>query len=217
MIFRLFLLLVLVVPPLRAALPADLVSPDYRLTPGENDSAWQPLLTELKAKPPLKATFTERRYFPFRKDSAQLTGEIRLDPGRGLSLHYLTPEDRLMVVDARGGFMADDRGRRRELPDDPRAHAATTALLNVLRFDLPELAKNFDIYATRDGAAWRFTFVPRPGPLASVLQPIIITGENTLVQTIEMRKADSQRVEIIIGETHTGVTFDDAELARFFR
>jgi hypothetical protein len=216
MILRL-LFLACVALPLQAALPTELVSADYQLTPGENDASWQPLLTELKAKPPLKATFTERRYFPFRKDATQLTGEIRLDPARGLSLHYITPDDRLMVVDARGGFMADERGRRRELPNDPRASAATTALLNVLRFDLPALAKNFDIYAARDESAWRFTFVPRPGPLAGVLQPIIITGENALLKTIEMRKADSQRVEIQIGETHTGITFDEAELKRFFR
>ena len=212
-----FLLLTLAALPLRAELPADLVSPAYRVTPGENDAAWLPLIADLKAKPPLKAVFTENRYFPFRKGPVKVTGEIRLDPVRGLSLHYLAPENRLMVVDASGGFAADEKGRRRELPDDPRAQAATRALLNVLRFDLPELAKSFAIYAARDGTAWRFTFVPNPGPLADVLHPISVSGDNALVTVIEMRKTASQRVEILIGETHTGVTFDATELKQFFR
>ncbi|CAM2806034.1 hypothetical protein [Rariglobus hedericola] len=211
------LLLALCALPLRAEFPADLATPDYRIVPGENDASWLPLVADLKAKPPLKAVFNENRYFPFRKGPAKLTGEIRLDPVRGLSLHYLTPEDRLMVVDEKGGFMMDERGRRRELPDDPRAQAATKALLNVLRFDLPELAKNFLLYGARDGSSWRFTFVPNPGPLASVLNPITVTGDNGLVKTIEMRKAAAQRVEILIGETKTGVTFNEAELTKFFR
>lgn len=215
--FAALLLLFVCASRLHAALPEDLAKPEFRLTPGENDAPWRQLIDDLKAKPPLRALFVENRYFPFRKEPAKLAGEIRLDPTRGLSLHYATPDDRLMVVDSKGGFMADERGRRRELPADPRAQAATTALLNVLNFDLPALSKNFTIYAARDGNDWRFTFVPQPGPLASVLNPITITGANGLLQTIEMRKSGSQRVEIIIGETTTGVTFDEAELKRFFR
>ncbi len=217
MSFRILLFFVVALLPLRAALPADLVSPAYRLTPGENDSSWQPLIAELKAKPPLKATFEEHRYFPFRKGSAKLTGEIRLDPVRGLSLHYQTPEDRLVVMDPRGGFMAEAGGRRRELPDDPRAKAASTALLNVLRFDLPELAKNFEIYGAHEGDVWRFTVIPRPGPLASILNPITVSGDSGLVRVIEMRKSGAQRIVIIISDTVTGVTFDAAELTTYFR
>jgi len=218
MISRLLLLLALAVAPAaHAALPDDLVSDAHRITVGQNDSAWAPLVAELKANAPLSATFDEYRYFPFRKGAAKLTGEIRLDPVRGLSLNYTSPEKQMLVVDAKGGFMADSRGRRRELPDDPRARAATSALLDVLRFDLRRLAENFDIYAARDADTWRFNFTPKPGPLADVLHPIIVTGEGAIVKNIEMRKTASQRVEILIGETHTRITFPPEELARFFR
>lgn len=204
--------------PLRAELPADLVAPAYQLEPGKNDTAWQPLLAALKSKAPLSATFEEHRYFAFKKTPVVLTGEIRLDPARGMSLHYQVPEERILVVDDRGGFMRDGKGRRlHDLPDDPRAQAATRALLHVMRFELGALAKDFAIYAARDGADWRFAFVPLPGPLADVLQPITVTGKDELVRTIEMKKADDQRVEILIGETHTNVTFTSADISRFFR
>ena len=202
-----------------AELPATIITPALQLMPGKNDAAWQPLLTALKAKAPIMATFEERRYFPFKKNPVVLTGEIRLDPQRGLSLHYQVPEERILVVDDRGGFMRDGKGRRlHDLPDDPRAQAATRALLHVMRFELSALAQDFSIYASRDGADWRFAFVPLPGgPLVDVLQPITVTGKDELVTGIEMKKSEDQRVEIHIGETHTNVTFNSTELTRFFR
>jgi hypothetical protein len=203
--------------PAFAALPADIAQPEYQLLPGKNDAAWQPLVDELRAKPPLKAQFEEHRFFPFKKGFTRLDGEIRLDPVRGLSLHYTAPENQLMVVDQQGGFMANAKGHRRELPDNPRARAATSALLHVLRFDLRTLADDFTIYAARDGSAWRFAFIPRPGDLAGVLNPITITGDHGLVRLIEMKKSARERVEIHIGQTDTGVTFTPDEIARYFR
>ncbi len=221
MINRLLLLaftLTLAALTLRAELPATIIAPDHQLVPGQNDAVWQPLLTALKAKSPIFATFEERRYFAFKKNPVLLTGEIRLDPQRGLSLHYQVPEERILVVDDRGGFMRDGKGKRlHDLPDDPRAQAATRALLSVMRFELATLAQNFSIYAARDGADWRFAFVPLPGPLADVLQPITVTGQDELVNTLEMKKTDTERVFIRIGKTQTNATFNSTELTRFFR
>lgn len=216
---RHFLALLLVTAlPLAAAIPDDIVQPAYRFTPGESDAAWHDLLDQLHAAPPLRAQFEERRFFPFRQGYASLTGVIRLDPDHGLSLQYVEPKAQLMVVDARGGFMADHRGRRRELPDDRRARAATGALLHVLRFNLPLLAQDFAIYAAREGAQWKFTFIPKPGgDLAEALNPVRVSGEGTYVRLIEMRKTEHQRIEIHVGETETGVTFTPGELAKYFR
>lgn len=187
------------------------------LVPGQTDGGWPALFASLRAQAPLQASFEETRYFPFKKTPAVLRGDIRFHPERGLSLHYTSPEDRLLVLDAAGGVLADAKGRRRELPSDPRAQGATNALLHVLRFDLDELSKNFVIDGTRDGPGWRLAFTPRPGPLASVLDPVIVTGLGSAVLTLELRKSDSQRIEIRIGETHARVTFTGEELARFFR
>lgn len=204
--------------PVFAKLPAQRTQPEFLVQPNDIGADWQKLLAELQAAPPLRAEFEERRFFPFRRDYTALTGEIRLDPNHGLSLHYITPQDQLMVVDARGGFLQNERGRRRELPDNPSARAATSALLHVLRFDLPRLAEDFDIYAARDERDWAFTFVPRAeGKLAKALSPITVQGEGARVRLIEMRKTERQRVEIHVGKTTTNVAFTDEERARYFR
>jgi hypothetical protein len=91
-------------------------------------------------------------------------------------------------------------------------------LLHVLRFDLPRLVEDFDIYAARDESDWAFTFVPRAeGKLAKALSPITVQGTDARVHLIELRKTDRQRVEIHVGKTDTNVVFTDEELARYFR
>jgi hypothetical protein len=210
----LLLLLFAVAPGLRAELPAE---PGPELILGANDAAWQPLFAALAAKGTVVSAFTEHRWFPFRKVPVVLEGEMRFSPTRGLSLRYVKPEERLMVVDARGMLLRDARGRNREVPADPRAPDIDAALLPVLRFDRAELAKTFHLYAVRAGWEWRLDFVPRSVELASTLGRITVIGVNDAVCMLEFRRSATQRVEIIIGATQTGVTFTPDEERRFFR
>jgi len=213
LIFGLFLLLGIV----RAADPADLITPANKITVGENDASWRELATALAANGNVAAPFTENRYLPFKKIPVVFTGDMRLSPDRGLSLAYTKPENQLMIVDAKGVLLRDGRGRQRELPNDPRAQAATTALLHVMRFDLPELAKNFDLYGQRTGDDWHLVFDPRPGELASVLSRLIVTGHRAQVKKLEMRKSALQGIEILIGDVRTHVDFTPEEIQKSFR
>jgi hypothetical protein len=202
---------------LHAADTADLTTPANRIVVGENDAAWKDLSAALQANGNVSAPFTENRFLPFKKIPVVFTGDMRLSPGRGLSLHYTAPEDRLMIVDSQGVLLRDDRGHSRELPSDPRAQAATTALLHVMRFDLPELAKNFDLYGRRDGDDWQLVFDPRPGELASVLTRIIVHGHDAQVKKLEMRKSALSGIEILVGDVKAHVSFTDEETKKFFR
>ena len=213
LIFGLFLLLGIV----RAADPADLITPANKITVGENDASWRELATALAANGNVAAPFTENRYLPFKKIPVVFTGDMRLSPDRGLSLAYTKPENQLMIVDSKGVLLRDGRGRQRELPNDPRAQAATTALLHVMRFDLPELAKNFDLYGQRTGDDWHLVFDPRPGELASVLSRLIVTGHRAQVKKLEMRKSALQGIEILIGDVRTHVDFTPEEIQKSFR
>ncbi|ATC64393.1 hypothetical protein CMV30_10735 [Nibricoccus aquaticus] len=202
---------------LPAADVAELMAPANKITVGQNDAPWRELATALAANGNVTAPFTENRYLPFKKIPVVFTGDMRLSPERGLSLAYTKPENQLMIVDAQGVLLRDARGRQRELPNEPRAQAATTALLHVMRFDLTELAKNFDLYGLRTGDDWQLVFDPRPGELASVLTRLVITGQGAAVKKIEMRKSAFQGIEILIGDVRTHAEFTPEELKKSFR
>ncbi len=202
---------------LPAADVSELMAPANKITVGQNDAPWRELATALAANGNVTAPFTENRYLPFKKIPVVFTGDMRLSPERGLSLAYTKPENQLMIVDAQGVLLRDARGRQRELPKEPRAQAATTALLHVMRFDLTELSKNFELYGLRTGDDWQLVFDPRPGELANALSRLVITGQGAAVKKIEMKKSALQGIEILIGDVRTQVTFTPEETQKSFR
>ncbi len=203
-------------PPALPPAPGSLVSEAQRL-PDPPAEPWSQLLETLRAKENIQATFTENRFLPFKKVPVVFTGELRLSKDKGLSLHYLTPQERTMVVDDAGVFMRDDSGRTREMPADARALAATSALLHVMRFDLTALKPHFAVYAEGDRDLWHFAFDPKDSALEKTLSQLVVTGQATEVRRIVMRKSAMQGLEILIGEVQTGVNWSTEDLKRYFR
>jgi hypothetical protein len=182
-----------------------------------HDPAWRSIFSRLAERKNLEAAFVERRYFIFRKIPIVLTGEIRIAPRRGLSLAYLTPEPRILIADDRGLLLRDSRGRDFAGPSGGRAEAATAALIDVMRFDLPELRKNFQFRGRRDGDAWTLSLEPRDPALSADFDSIVISGQGGQLRKIEWVGSAAQRIEILIGETREGATFTQNELIRYFR
>ncbi len=197
------------------------VSPEVTALPviadAAHDPVWRDLLAQLAPTQTRQARFEERRYFPFRSTPVVLTGEIRIVPDRGLSLHYLTPRSLVLIADARGLLMRDEEGRERAAPDDSRTQAATTALVNVLRFNLPELQKSFSLHGRREGERWTLGFEPRDPALAETVGSLLLSGEDLQLRKIELIRSARQRIEILIGETQDNVIFTGDTVRRFFR
>ena len=188
-----------------------------QLVAGKNDAEWLPLFAELGARRMVASEFTEHRWFPFKKIPVVLKGVMRLSPGLGMSLGYTEPEKRVIIVDARGLLLREAGGRQREIPADPNSPAASAALLPILNFDWRKLDQVFQVYAAREGDAWRLDFVPRDPQLASSLGRITVVGDGYLMRQLEFRRSAMQRVEIFIGETRLGTEFTPEEKAQFFR
>jgi hypothetical protein len=193
------------------------VGADTLLTDPARDPAWSDLFARLAPDQARQSQFEERRYFPFRKTPVVLKGEIRIMPARGLSLRYLEPEHRVLIVDAQGLLMRDEEGHERAAPSDSRAQAITSALVSVLRFDLPTLVKSFAVHGRRDGAAWTLAFVPLEPSLAELIGVLAVSGQDTRLDRIELVKSPNQRIEILISGTREKVIFPGDVLTRFFR
>lgn len=200
-----------------AAGAAEPSAPGPLLVPGRNDAAWQALFAKLAGEGAVRSSFTEERWFPFRRKPVVLHGEMRHAPGRGLSLHYTDPVDQVMIVDRRGLVLRDAHGRSRELPADPRAPRMDTVLLPVLRFDLPQLQRYFEIHAARSGADWRIDLDPRSRELARQLSTMTVLGTGDDIRRLEFRRSAHERVVVLIGRTERHVVFTPQELKRYFR
>jgi outer membrane lipoprotein-sorting protein len=213
-----FLLLVFLLGTVRAAAPAPAAAqPANLIADPANDPVWKDLFARLAPEKARRSKFEERRIFPFRNTPIVLTGEIRLAPGRGLSLSYLGAKPQVVIIDQKGVLMRDERGQQRTAPSDPRAEAATSALFQILQFDLPALAKTFILHGRRDGEAWTLGFEPRDATLANLIGSVIVQGENGRLDRINLVKSEKQRIDISISDTQENVTFEPEELKRFFR
>lgn len=193
------------------------LGPETLLADPAHDPAWTGIFDKLAPNKTRFSLFEERRFFPFRKTPVILKGEIRIVPERGLSLRYLEPEKRVLIVDAKGLLTRDEEGRERAAPSDGRAQAITSSLVNVLRFDLPALQKSFAVHGRNDGGRWTLAFVPRDPALADSIGTLIVSGVEGRLERIEMNKSATQRIEILISETKEDVIFTGAVLDHYFR
>ena len=214
--FLLPLLLVLLTVPAYAAAPLE-TSPRNLLADPANDPAWRELFARLAPDKARRSSFEERRTFPFRTTPVVLTGEIRISPERGLSLSYGGDKPQIVIIDQKGVLMRDAQGRQRTAPADPRADAATSALFQILRFDLGALAKSFVLHGRQDGDVWTLGFEPRDPALGGLIGSVIVQGVGGRVDQINMVKSEKQRIDIAIKDTREDVTFAPDEVKRFFR
>lgn len=215
----LILLLTALIPtfaPLTRA--AELIpEPGTPLIFGENDAAWRPLFTAIAAQGAVHAQFTEHRWFAIRREPTVLTGEMRLSPTLGLSLHYAAPAAATMIIDEQGLLQRSPTGRDRAAPANPRFTGLTAALLPILRFDLAALDQKFTLTAARTGDAWRLDFTPRDPELAKTFGRITVQGEAAAVRRLEFRRDAKQRIEIFVGPAKPNASFTESDVKKFFR
>ena len=207
-------LLLLGAGPGQAAGPDPLVNPEHRLASAA--PAWADLTGAFAHHADIMAGFTESRYFPFKPDPVELHGEVRVSAARGLSLHYTSPADTTVILDDQGLLIRAATGEKAP-PADPRAAAANAALRLLLRFDLAALGQDFELYGSRDGAAWSLVLVPRTAPLQRSVGRITATGESATIRQIEIRRSARQAIVIRIEAPRPPAAFTAAEVKMFFR
>lgn len=199
---------------LHGAEPDGLVNPAHRLVPTAPE--WSGLIGEFAHKPDTAADFTERRIFPFKKEAVELKGEVRVSTKRGLSLHYMAPEERIVILDAQGVLIRAPAGEKAP-PPDPRATAANEAMLHILQFDFVALDKDFELYGERKDDSWTLVLVPRTEALRRSIGRMTVAGTGAAISRIELRRSAKQAILIQIDPPRPAAAFTDEELKRFFR
>jgi hypothetical protein len=197
-----------------AAEPDPLVNPELRLPAGAPE--WSDLVATFSQQPDTTADFSERRFFPFRREPVALRGEVRISTARGLSLRYLEPDSRIVILDDQGMIVRGENGEQ-GAPMDPRAGPANAALRHILRFDFAALEGDFELYGRREADAWTLALVPRSADLRRGIGRITVTGDATTVRRIELRRSARQSIEILIDAPRPRVPFSADDVKKFFR
>lgn len=181
---------------------------------GAEAPAWRALAAELARQPDTWAEFTETRRFPFRREPTVLRGEVRVSREHGLSLRYLVPEERVVLLDARGLLVRDRHGE--ETAPDRRAEGANRALWHALRLDLTALTREFEVYGKTGDGTWALVLVPRDEDLRRSVGQIRVQGAGPAVRRIELYRSAQQHIGIDLGAPRP-VSLTADELRRFFR
>ena len=201
---------------LRGQTPVNIASPANALDARSLDPFWVGLGLAFATRGNAWSDFTEHRFFPFHTTPVELKGEVRVDPERGLSLHYLHPNDVTVIVDADGVLMRGN-GKTSAPPADPRAAGANAAMLDILRLNVADLEKNYAVYGTHEGSDWELELVARAAASAGSIGTIYVLGRGAWVNRIALRHSEKQRIEITMTHPRPPAPFSAEVLKRYFR
>lgn len=198
--------------PALAGLAAALPAAEPALPPG---TSWEELAGLASQQADGTATFEESRYFRVRQEPVVLAGIVRVSREHGLSLEYVGPPARIIIVDAQGVLFREN-GADRPAPRDPRATAVNRALLHILRGDYLGLIQDFDLAVARSGGTWTLTLRPTERSIAQAVREIVVTRDAQQVSRIVLHRSDRQRIEIAIAPRVAG-SFSADHVRRYFR
>lgn len=164
---------------------------------------------------PLVAEFTETRHTPLKKVPVVVTGTVRIDPARGLSLAYDSPRAPVVILDATGLLFRQPDGREKSAP--PEAAEDLRLLHALFTFDLATLESSYSVAATEtpDGA-WSRTFTRLPSSTASYRE-LTLVGNTGHLTAIHLIKSPRLRTEITLSPPRFLPAFPPEELTRYFR
>lgn len=203
MIFRLFLFLVFAFPTFAEPYAAELSAP------------WRTRIAALAKPQTLSAPFTESRSTPLKKRPVVVTGTVRIDRARGLSLSYDQRHAPIVILDARGLLLRHEDGREQSAP--PEAETDLRLLHALFALDLATLEKSYALAATdsADGK-WTLVFTRREGSTATYRE-LVLVGTLDRLTGITLAKTPNLRTEITLGEPQIDPVFTAPDLTRYFR
>lgn len=163
------------------------------------------------------AAFTESRHTPLKKKPVVVSGTVRIDRARGLSLAYEKPRASVVVLDEKGLLLRHPDGREQSAP--PEAADDLRLLHALFAFDLAALEESYALASSEnaDGdGTWNLVFTRREGSTASYRE-LTLAGDAARLARIVLAKTPNLRTDIALESPRLDVTFTPDELARYFR
>ncbi len=172
-------------------------------------------LAELAQPKSLSSAFTESRHTPLKRLPVVVSGTVRIDHQRGLSLEYNQRGAPVVILDEQGLLLRHANGREQSAPPD--AETDLRLLHALFAFDLATLEKSYSLAAT-DGpdGGWTLVFTRLPESAASYRE-LVLTGTSDRLTGIILAKTPNLKTEIALEAPQRVPSFSAEDLARYFR
>ncbi len=162
----------------------------------ELSAHWHDRIAALAKPQTVSAPFRETRHTPLKKRPVVVTGTVRIDRARGLSLSYDQRRAPTVILDEHGLLLRHPDGREQSAP--PEAETDLRLLHALFAFDLATLEKSYAVTASDspDGT-WKLVFTRRPDSPASYRE-LILEGDDVRLTAITLAKTHNLKTEIVV-------------------
>lgn len=183
----------------------------------DNDADWKALFNSLPETQSVEASFEEWRYSLLRDRPSYLKGVLRFDQEIGVSLNYLEPSERTIIIDEKTVSMRNDSGETRTLPDDERYNWIPDLIGTIFSFDLDSWKGGFILkdYSVK-GENWSAVIEPKQDTGRDRIREVTMKGDNVYVTAMEMRMKGGKRVKIEVASAEKNISFSEEAIKRYF-
>ena len=184
---------------------------------GSEDDRWESLFQNLPETDSVEAKFEEWRHSLLRDRPSYLKGVLRFDQNLGVSLSYLEPSQRTIIITEDSVALRNPEGETRSLPDEEKYNWIPDLIGTIFSFDLDSwkggfLLKDYSL----EGQIWSAVIEPKMNTGRDQIREVKLIGDEVYVTEMEMKMKGGKRVNIKVASAEKNIAFTDEAKTRFF-
>ena len=152
------------------------------------------LFEMLSREKPGRALFKETKYLSLLDKPVESSGELTFTPPHTLEKRTVLPKPERVRIDR--DRLTLERGGKTftmDLRANPQVAVLVESIRGTLAGDLAALTRTYSAGLDGDAASWRLKLRPLDPSLATMVERIEISGNQSVVKTVEIFQADGDR------------------------
>ncbi|MGB0372275.1 MAG: LolA family protein [Opitutales bacterium] len=181
------------------------------------DARWEALFKSLPETASVEARFEEWRHSLLRDRPSYLKGVLRFDSELGVSLNYVEPSDRTIIIYEDSVAMRNSDGETSSLPDSERYNWIPNLIGTIFSFDLESWKGGFLLkdYSLEE-EVWTAVIEPKEDTGRDQIREVKLIGDAVYVTEMEMRMKGGKRVNIKVASAEKNIAFSSEVKELYF-
>lgn len=171
-------------------------------------------LKEANLPASMKVPFREVRHYQLKKTDTLFTGVMRILPGRGISIEYQEPSERIFVLSPTGLIIRTEGKLDKQAPEE--AISMVKVFLDLLTLNEEALSGNFLLSEKIEETHWMLTLFPKNNELKRFFQVIDLEGVDSVLQSIYIKNGRSRWKKITFTAAPVEWIPTDSAISHYF-